>query len=311
MKKFFYFIIVAAILTAVPSCSLFEDENQQKDVQESANTIGGLSQEIKDKIAAQDTLMKELVSKVDTLAEALNTTQKENLELKEKLEKLQSPRSTWAWMSIAGIVLSIIAIILALFRKGVSEQKVLKIVKDRLDSSQKIKELIFHVDTLRNNAQRYSRNAQSNSSAPQNVDSRLRQVENTLNEVVNYIKGQHHNSQTQNSPDRQGGQQTKHPEQQRVGYAKIDSETYFTTIYDSNQEGCAFKITFKNATKGEFTIIALDRISSSNDWQQKIECSGVSIKEATNFRLEEPGICENIGNNTWQVTKPLKIRLLK
>ncbi len=309
MKHFLYFIIVAAILIVVSSCSLFEDDNQQKEVQEYTNTIGGLSQEIKDKIAAQDTLMKELVSKVDTLAEALNVTQKENIELKEKLESIQSPRSTW--MSIGAIALSIIAVALALFKKGLSEQKILEIVKDRLDNSKRIKELIFHVNTLKNDAQHYSRNSQSNLSVSQNVETRLRQVEKTLNDIVNYINGQKLNSQSQNPTGRQGEQSSNQPERQRVGYAKIGYETYFTTIYDSNQEGCAFKITFKNATKGEFTIIALDRISSSNDWQQKIECVGVSIKDAIDFQVEEPGICENIGNNTWQVTKPLKIRLLK
>jgi hypothetical protein len=64
-------------------------------------------------------------------------------------------------------------------------------------------------------------------------------------------------------------------------------------------------------TKGRFNIISLDKIQSRNDWQQKIECSGISIKEASDFRIEEEGLCEKIEENTWQVTKPLKIRLLK
>ena len=53
------------------------------------------------------------------------------------------------------------------------------------------------------------------------------------------------------------------------------------------------------------------QIQSRNDWQKKVECSGVSIKEATDFRLEDEGVCEKIDENTWKVTKPLKIRLVK
>ena len=33
--------------------------------------------------------------------------------------------------------------------------------------------------------------------------------------------------------------------------------------------------------------------------------------EATDFRLEDEGICEKIDDNTWKVTKPLKIKLIK
>ena len=72
-----------------------------------------------------------------------------------------------------------------------------------------------------------------------------------------------------------------------------------------------FKLTFTSQTKGKFNIIALDKIQSRNDWQKKVECSGVSIKEATDFRLEDEGVCEKIDENTWKVTKPLKIRLIK
>ena len=212
---------------------------------------------------------------------------------------------------MGAIVLSIIALLLAFIRRGLNEDEVLAVVKDRLDSSQRIKELIFNVNTLKNDLQSCSRNKQSSSSTSQNIDIRLRQIEKTLGEVVKYVNVQQQNTQMQTTTQRQNTREQTQIETQRVGYARIDYETYFTTIYESNQEGCAFKITFKNETKGEFTIISLDRISSSNDWQQKIECSGVPIKEASDFRIEELGLCENIGDNTWQVKKKLKIRLFK
>lgn len=314
MKKSLNLLIFAALFLAVPSCSFFEDEHSQKGGDETSSSIEGLSPEIKEHFVAQDSLMKDLVNKVDTLAEALNLVQNEKNELEKKIESLQSPRSTWAWMSISAAVLSIIAFLLALFKKGFNEKDILRVVNYRLDTSQRIKSingLINDVEALKNETQRCFQPTQSSSLASQNIDARLRKIESTLSEVVNYINGHRPNNQPQPA-SQQENRNTKQVETQSVGYARIDAENYFTTIYDSNQEGCAFKITFKNATKGEFTIISLDRISSSNDWQQKIECSGgVSIKEATEFRIEALGVCENIGNNTWQVTKPLKIRLLK
>jgi hypothetical protein len=83
------------------------------------------------------------------------------------------------------------------------------------------------------------------------------------------------------------------------------------SIYDSNQEGCVFKITFTSPTSGRFNIISLDKIQSRNDWQKKVECIGDSIREASDFSLVEEGICEKIDKDTWIVTKPLKIRLKK
>ena len=312
MKRLLKLIICTAVITAVSSCDFFREDYSQNDDSKKPSSIEGLAPEIKEHFVAQDSLMKDLVNKVDTLAAALNQTQKENSELREEIESIQSPRSTWAWMSIGAIALSVITLILTLFRRGLNEHEVRAVVGDRLDSSQRIKDLIFNVNNLKNDAQRNSRNTQSGSSSSQNTDMRLRQVEKKLEEIANYINGQQQNAQLQTSTQRQEIQKSNQAETQRVGYARIDCETYFTTIYDSNQEGCAFKITFKNDSQGEFSIISLDRISSSNDWQQKIECSGgVSIKEATDYRVEELGACKNIGNNTWEVTKPLKIRLFK
>lgn len=296
---------------AVSSCHFFEEDNTQSDDSKILSSIEGLAPEIKEHFVAQDSLMKDLVNKVDTLAAALNQAQKENTELRGKIESIQSPRNTRVWMSIGAIALSITALLLSLFRRGLNEHEVRAVVGDRLDNSQRIKDLIFNVNTLKNDAQRNSRSTQSSSSSSKNIDMRLRQVEKKLEEIVNYNNGQQQNVQMQTSTQRPETRKSNHTEAQRVGYARIDYETYFTTIYDSNQEGCAFKITFKNESQGEFTIISLDRISSSNDWQQKIECIGVSIKDASDYRIEELGICKNIGNNTWEVTKPLKIRLLK
>lgn len=311
MKKTLYAIVCIIAIFTVSSCGYFNEKGATKDPQDNATTIEGISQEIKNKIAAQDTLMNALVLKVDTLAQALTLAQTENAELKAQVEKLESPRSTWAWMTIGAIALSIIAILMALLKKGLNKKEVLRIVEDSLNHSQRLSELISDVKNLRTDNNRSTRNSLSNSSVNTSIENRLSQVEKILNEVVNYINGQAQNNQRQSQTGSQVEQQSKQPERHRIGYAKIDTDMYFTTIYDSNQEGCVFKITFTSQTKGKFNLIALDKIQSRNDWQKKVECSGISIKEASDFRLEDEGICEKIDENTWEVTKPLKIRLLK
>ena len=212
---------------------------------------------------------------------------------------------------MAAFVLGLIALLFALFRpKGIKEETVCEIVKKCLGNSHRIKELQVHINNLLS-AQRSSRNSQTGSSYAPKTDSRLCQLENQMSQVIAAVNKMTAFAQSTTQTHAETPKPSKDAEYQKVGYAKNDTGTYFTTIYESNQEGCVFKISFMSPTKGRFNIISLDKIQSRNDWQQKIECSGISIKEASDFRIEEEGLCEKIEENTWQVTKPLKIRLLK
>ena len=284
------------------------DETMKKEFKVTFDKVSYKADSIKQKIVEQDALMSELLNKVDTLTVELNTTKAENADLKEKIAELKSPKSTWAYVSIGAFVLALIALIVAFFiPKGIKEEKVYEIVKKCLDDSRRIKELQDNMNYLL--LQRNSRNSQTSSSYAPISESRIRQLENQMAQVIAIFNktsnsSQQPSSSRQNTPISQGEN-----EYQKVGYAKVDTDMYFTTIYESNQEGCAFKITFTSQTKGKFNIIALDKIQSRNDWQKKVECSGISIREATDFRVEEEGICEKIDENTWKVTNPLKIRL--
>lgn len=306
MKKVYSLIVLTAIL-ALSSCSFFEDDKSSKGKDE-IRTIVELPESVKQKIADQDTLMTELLNKVDTLTAELNLTKEENAELKEKIAELKSPKSTWAYISIGGFVLGLIALIISLLKpKGIREKRVYEIVKKSLDESRRIKELQENVNNLLS-SQRNNRMPNTSSSYAPNSDSRLRQLENQMAQVIKKI------TITTSQPvstRKEPVSSRKENEYQKVGYAKVDIDIYFTTIYDSNQEGCVFKISFTSPIIGKFNIISLDKIQSRNDWQQKVECSGCSIKEASDFRIEDDGICEKIDESTWKVTKPLKIRLLK
>ena len=306
MKKVYSLIVLTAIL-ALSSCSFFEDDKSSKGKDE-IRTIVELPESAKQKIADQDTLMTELLNKVDTLTAELNLTKEENAELKEKIAELKSPKNTWAYISIGAFVLGLIALIISLLKpKGIKEKQVYEIVKKSLDESRRIKELQENVNNLLS-SQRNNRMSNTSSSYAPNSDSRLRQLENQMAQVIKKI------TITTSQPvstRKEPVSSRKENEYQKVGYAKVDTDIYFTTIYDSNQEGCVFKISFTSPIIGKFNIISLDKIQSKNDWQQKVECSGCSIKEASDFRIEDDGICEKIDESTWKVTKPLKIRLLK
>ena len=306
MKKVYSLIVLTAIL-ALSSCSFFEDDKSSKGKDE-IRTIVELPDSVKQKIADHDTLMTELLNKVDTLTAELNLTKEESAEMKEKIAELKSPKSTWAYISIGAFILGLIALIISLLKpKGIKEKQVYEIVKKSLDESRRIKELQVNVNNLLS-SQRNNRMSNISSSYAPNSDSRLRQLENQMAQVIDKITvtaSQPVSTRKEPAPSR------KENEYQKVGYAKVDTDIYFTTIYDSNQEGCVFKISFTSPIIGKFNIISLDKIQSKNDWQQKVECSGCSIKEASDFRIEDDGICEKIDESTWKVTKPLKIRLLK
>ena len=303
MKKLYSIIICMIAIMVMSSCSFFDDDKSSKEITE-VRTIVELPDSIKQKIVEQDALMTELLNKVDTLTAELNATKTENAELKEKVAELKSPKSTWAYVSMGAFVLGLIALLFALFRpKGIKEEEC-------LGNSHSIKELQRHVNYLLS-AQRSSRNSQTGSSYDPKTDSRLCQLEKQMSQVIAAVHKMTAFEQSTTQTHADTPKLRKDAEYQKVGYAKNDTGTYFTTIYESNQEGCVFKISFMSPTKGRFNIISLDNIQSRNDWQQKIECSGISIKEASDFRIEEEGLCEKIEENTWQVTKPLKIKLLK
>lgn len=309
MKTFLNFIICTIAIWTLSACSMFEDEKPSKE-NEKVKTIVELPDSIKAKIVEQDALMTELLNKVDTLTKEMNSTKAENADLRGKLADLQNPKHTLTYVSICAFLLALIALIATIFKsKGVKEGRVYNIVEQYFNDY-KIKELRVHVNNLLS-SQRNDKTPHTSSSYTFNFDSRIRQLESQMSQVVEVVNNITKPQQQYASPYQEPTRSGKESDFLKVGYAKVDTDMYFTTIYDSNQEGCVFKITFNSTTKGKFNIIALDKIQSRNDWQKKVECSGVSIKEATDFRLEEEGVCEKIDEINWKVTKPLKIRLLK
>lgn len=309
MKKAINIVVCLATILTLSSCDFFSEKQPIQDSVDSAAPVEGISQEIKNKIAAQDTLMNALVLKVDTLAQALSQAQKENAELKVQVAKLESPKSTWGYMTLASLAIAIIALVLSLLRKGLSREKVDEIFCNNLDKSKRIAELKVAVSQLQSglNGNRVSLSVNT---SLQNLDTRLRSVESSVSRLSSKTNETQNSSNPSVTHHQEQLRQTKDLEYLRMGYANINSGNIFTKIFDSAQESCVFSIKFKSANKGEFNIISLDKIKSRNMWQEIVEYTG-SIEEATSFKVEDYGICEKYDDVTWQVTKKLKIKLIK
>lgn len=293
MKKLLNFIVCSTAIFALFSCNVFNDNEQSQDTNNDTNTVEVISQEMKDKIAAQDTLMGALVLEVDTLGQALTQVHKENAELKARVAKLENPKSTWGYMILAVLAIAIIALILFLEMKGVIKKEVREIVNNKFDKPQrKVTKNEESVGSLK----KTSKEKDARSQKVKSTDS-----SGKANEV-------HDVSSAVTKPQEQPCQSPK-AGYLKKGYAKINNDEFFAQIFDSAEEDCVFSIEFKSATKGEFNIIAVDKVKSRNNWQEIVECTGLSIKEATSFKVKEFGICEKCDDSAWKITRKLKIEL--
>lgn len=308
MKKAINIVVCLATILTLSSCDFFSGKQPDQDSVDNAAPVEGISQKTKNKFA-QDTLMNALVLKVDTLAQALSQAQKENAELKVQIAKLESPKSTWGYMTLASLAIAIIALVLSLLRKGLSREKVDEIFCNNLDKSKRIEKLKDDVSELKSglNGNRVSLSVNT---SLQNLDTRLRSVESSVSRLSSKTNEVQNSSNPSVAHRQEQSCQIKDLESLRTGYANINSGNIFTKIFNSAQESCVFSITFKSENKGEFNIISLDKIKSRNMWQEIVEYTG-SIEEATSFQVEDYGICEKYDDVTWQVTKKLKIKLIK
>lgn len=110
-------------------------------------------------------------------------------------------------------------------------------------------------------------------------------------------------------------QQKKTPSYLKEGYTKLYNDNLFINIYDSNEEGCVFKIYLKDQDNGEFDLISLDKIKSRNGWEKVIdtERGGCSLEDATSYELKEKGKItfekKDGDDKIFRITQNLRIKL--
>lgn len=307
MKTYLYILFSLAIAVSVVNCDPPKDDSpsRKRDI----TTIEVLPDSIKQKIDEQNSLMNALVDKVNDLTSELNTSKNEIESLHEEIEGKNKPYGFYKFISIAAILLSIITLISEAIRKnGLKKEEVDDVVIERLRDSEQIKKLQEEVKNLKSKTK-----LPHQTSSIEDIESRLVELEDKIRKLAETPNASLPNNVINFPIEKENSfsEEAKVKGYQRTGYANINSEDFFTQIFPSNQESCVFIIKFNSDLKGEFNIISLDKLKSRNGWQEVVLCTGVSIQDATDFKVEESGICEKIDDNTWQVKKPLKITLIK
>jgi len=314
MKKYTNIVILLISLFLFSSCELFSNkaDSQQGTSKGDVKKIEVLPDSIKNRMIEQDSLVRNLITKIDSLTLGLNETKSNVSDIKSNVDKLKSPNRLWIFFSIVAFIIGVTALIIGVFKsKSLKRLDVENIFSDCIDQSTRLKAMKNQIENL----QSFSRgsNSHGNIQHSSNIESRLNSLEVTMKQVVDNINNSTKpNISPQREPDNQNYNIQEQPSIVKTGYAKLNRQNYFLDIIDSNQEGCVYKIQFKSPTRGEFDLISLDKIKSRNGWQDIIEYEGAcTMEEATSYKLVNPGIIEKYDSKTWEVKKKLKINIFK
>ena len=281
------------------------DESDKKENKE-VKTIEVFPDSVRQYLIEQDSLKRGLISKIDTLTMELNLSKSEIEKLQSEITQLKSPGRFLACIALFSLLISIVAIIMSIIRtnKKVNRWEVEEMTRHTARGL--LKDIEYRMTRAETNIKDIGKQPSKSNYTDGYADKkwldlemRIKRLEDngSTNPMPTYptTPKPHLNVETRAT---------------RVGYANINTGKYFTKILDSNQETCVFSIKLKNETQGEFSIISLDKIKSRNGWQEVVEYTG-SIEDATSFKEVDKGICEKVDESTWEVTKPLKIRLFK
>lgn len=96
-------------------------------------------------------------------------------------------------------------------------------------------------------------------------------------------------------------------------YAQLNSDAYFTSVQDYQTEGSIFILDIARNGQAQLSLIAIDKLKSYDGWEKAVDVSyrGCSLKEATQFRVIQPGLCTKINDTTWKIAQRLKIEIHK
>lgn len=285
------------------SCNSDVDDEDSNVAEASSNTLtNNYSLETKDTIVHGRDIEIQIIEK------ELKRSIEDRESLGEEIAYLKKQINPWTlYLSIGSLVLAIIAIILHfILQKGLDEQDVINI----LHNSRTIDNLRNSVNRLENTPRPTKADTPQMSLNVLEFVNRISLLESQIKELQSRLTDESSSTRIDmNTSTIDSNQNTKTSAYNRIGYAKINTERFFTEIFDSNHEVCVFKIQFSSENVGSFNLISLDKIKSRNGWQKVVECTGVSIDTAKDFQLIEEGVCKKIDDATWEVTKLLKIKL--
>lgn len=311
-KKFFiYIFFLVPVLCA--SCDWI-NESDRKESKE-VKTIEVFPDSVRQYLIEQDSMKRELISKIDTLTKELNASQKETEQLQSKINELKSPGRIMIIVALCSLLLSILAIILSIIKtRKIVEKWEIKDMTKQIVRDQ-VKDLEYRMNRAESNIKDMGKGSSTPKTISENtpidkrlidLDLRLSRIERSNNTAPSISPSYFNHSSQETSA-------AKEPEFMRTGYAKVNSSKYFVGIFDSQQEDCVYKIKFINKEEGEFDIISLGKIKTINDLKEVLDFAPGSclLNEASTHTVVDKGLCKKIDDNTWEVTKKLVIKVFK
>ena len=320
MKKLIFLFLSSMFLLSIVSCNHGTDDGQA-GIKDSFN-IAGIPEVLKKRLTEQDSLSREMVAKIDSITIQLSNSKKQIESLQGEIKRIQEPGQVLACIALVALLLSLIALVLAFIRtrNTLDKKKAKDFLNEYLEDSYdnpntafgKIKTLNAHVLGIESRMRPRSSDNQGSSVG----HSDLNDLEKRLTDLERIIKLKDQRNETPKPSSYDTGtpkvERQAKQESTKVGYANINTSNYFVDLLDSKQETCVFTITFKGSEQGEFNIISLDKLKSRNGWQDVVEATGdCTMAEANSYDVLGLGQCKKIEDNTWEVTRKLRIKIRK
>lgn len=306
MKKLIYCIVSIFALFLFAAC----DDSNPAIVQPNGDVaqVSSVADSLKDKIAKQDTVMNVYVAKVDSLIQVQNDLNGEVFKLKNDINEI-SFSGAWKICVILALAFSIIALGLFLWlttsKDIVCVSNISKVLC--LDDIRDIKNMKDEIDKINEKLKNIpSGSKQRNCQYKTNANPSSWEI-NQLKSEVDELKGQIAKLM---SPVQTVLSEKKEQNNDNVLYSGINSGKYFVNLQKNQSSESVFVINVDSNGRGTFNIISLAKIKSRNNWQEVVELvdSKITIKEAQDFKVKEPGQCHEAGDG-WVVDKKLKISI--
>ncbi len=278
-----------------------------------SGSLASLPDSVKQRLEAQDSLSKELVSQVEMLTNELKSAKTEVSELKSSLEEKNRQSMLWTILPIAISVIafgiSLIALRLLIRNHYIKEADYGKYFKIGLEKHG----LLETKDAFKKSQERAPLQLQSSSSVDEkicNLESRLTSLESAIETKEKTTSG-NNNGKGQKSSYSSNAKKDA-PFSKRL-YAKSIASSYLKEIAETKEETCAFVIELENENRGYFDIASFNQAKQLNGLDECIDYSGnCKIDEANNYTLKEKGICIcEKQHGLWKVVEKLKITISK
>ena len=322
--KFKLIICVVALL--VVSCFIScQGKNSANIESKSAMTNNESTDSITLSNPTNDSLFNAINQDIDSVKEEIIDSKKEIAGLLASNKELQSDVKKVLFISLGAFVVSIVAIILLFIKIGkkvdIDEISLLNKDINYIKNAYNMLEYNFKQSENQRKANSSSRGGiNEQNSLVASIEKRLSYLEKTMktsdthNSKYSLYGKDISDSKKEVKQEERFESHCSASVNKRVEYAQLNNEKYFMDTSCSKQETCVYKIEYSEQNVGVFDLISLDKIQSSNGWQDVIDIEPTgdcTMEEAKDFVTLSLGECRKIDENTWKVTTNLMIKISK